>query len=259
MVAFFVAALLNATSLTSAPSAAAPFEDVHGRFTVELPEGWQFAPIAGDTSGAAFRRDLEGLFALASVRAVQLGASASLEAFSRKVASALVKEPGYKQLAEELDTLAGVPAIRRKFVMSVGRDGKLLKMVEERVAVIGGTGFVVHVETVAEAFGTFEPDFAQLFASFVPKGVKAKSAAVVTSSIVGAWVMVGDNDAKLDLKPNGTFRMSGMSGTYRIDGNKLVTQVVGTGQETFAWELLEGDLILSSPAFDEPIRYRRAR
>lgn len=237
---------------------ATPFQDVHERFTIDLPPEWEFAPMPGDVGGASFRCKREHVVALASVRVIKVGAGTQLSELAKRVGAAAEKEPGYKRLVDELDILAGMPAVRRRYQVNVDKEGKLVKTVEQRIAIGERQGYVVHVESVAETFPAFEAEFAHLFGTFRPvdrKGTKAKR--MMASPVVGAWAMAEDPSAVLTLRADGSLSMGGAGGVYRVEGKRLIARLQGGGEETFTWELIEGDLVLSSPSLDAPIRYRK--
>ncbi len=44
------------------------YEDIHQRFSVDLPNEWQLAPMPGDTGGVTFRRVRDQALAICTVR-----------------------------------------------------------------------------------------------------------------------------------------------------------------------------------------------
>ncbi len=248
-----VCALLT-LALAAAPT---PFEDVHRRFTLELPAGWQFSPIAGD-DGVAFRRQDGNLLANTTVRIIPLGPGDDLAAVGKVLAGIVERQKGYRVVAEGQTTLSGLPALRRRFVHALGEDARYTKMAEDRMAVHGGNAYIIHVETLAEAFGSFERDFDVLLSSFTIPGAKAEpELEPLSGELVGRWAMVVDPATILELRADGTFTLDGAAGVFRVAGQQLHLRPAGGGEESFAFRLRKDELTLGSPALGEPMRYRR--
>lgn len=237
-----------------------PFEDIEKRFSVDLPAGWSFAPQPGDVGGAYFRRTVEGMIANATVRIIPFTTPIDLASFAGQMAAAVELEPGYRLLQSQNVTLAGQAALRRRFVMSINGDPKWPKMVEQRFIVAGDTGYVVHVETVADAFGVFESDFNKLFDSFRPgplqvdaEVVSSPGAPVVAAPpvkpgktrrakqarradarvIIGRWEGGGH---ALQLSPGGVVTFDAIHGTYTLDNGSLVLRVMSQ-QLVFGYQI----------------------
>ena len=238
----------------AAVSATTPFTDPLERFTVELPTGWSFAPLPGDTTGVSFRRELDGVPANFSVRLLRVKKGTGAAAVAADLARLVQKQPGYRIVAEELDSLAGRPAFRRRYVVNINGDVAWPKMVEIRVAVHNHQAYVLHAETLAEAFGVFEKDFKKLFASFHPRDV-AKTKA---PSLAGRWRMQVDANVLFELSEDGRFILGDVVGIFRVVGQQLITQMPNGAEETFTWKITDDMLTLSSANLDEPIVYRRA-
>lgn len=235
------------------------FEDVHHRFTVDLPRGWTFTPMPGDTGGATFKRVRQDVPALASIRAFPVGKTTTLETLARERKNGAAAAPGFRLIEEQLDGLAGAKAKRMRYSAHIDEEGKLVKIVEERMALIAGVAYVVHVETLASEFGSFETDFAKLFESFSPGTKSGKSGnAKVRSPVVGRWAMAADPSSILELKSDGSLVMGTVLGRFVVQGKSIVAMLEG-GREEFTWSIVAGDLVLNSAALDHPIRYTRVR
>lgn len=237
------------------------YQDIHQRFTVDLPNEWQLAPMPGDTGGVTFRRTREGVLAICSIRITNLKRM-SLDTYVKKLIASNENEKGYRALIQEPDTLAGAPAYRRRFALDVDQEGKIKKTVEERIAIANGIGYIIHVETLEGAFDSFVADFQHFIDTFKPAGSEQPTSAQPSMGrfpVVGIWRMEGDANTVLALNPNGTLTMSGFTGLYRVEGGKLVVQLTGGIQEVFTWNLVGDTLTLVSPTLGEPIRYKRQR
>ncbi len=240
---------------------AAPFQDNFKRFSVELPEGWKFAPVAGDDTGAAFKKDFEGVPAHAQIRVFP--SDGSLAMLGKEMQAAVAKQPGYELVDQGPTTLSGVQAFRIRAVYLINGDKKWPKMVEDRMAMHGGNAYVVHVETLAEAFASFEGDFDAFFKGFAIPGASssqaaaATAAALLTGPFVGRWAMVGSPKTVFELRADGTFDLDGTPGTFRVEGAQLWTTPTGGDEEAFEWKVSGDELSVSSPALDKPMRYKR--
>jgi hypothetical protein len=236
----------------------ASFDDIHHRFTLDLPEGWEFAPVPGD-EGAAFRRNNNGLLANASVRVFELDPADTLEAVAQALKSVVSKEEGYKILTEEKVSLSGISGFRRRAVYTLRDDPRFAKMVEDRVAIWKGRAHVLHVEALAEAFAGFEDDFGRIFSSYViPQAPAARGAELIRGPFIGRWVMVDDRDTILELRADGTFALAGEKGVFRVEASALTLRPTRGAEETFAYEVSGDELVLKGSALGEPIRYKRA-
>ena len=249
-------------AVVSQPLAAAsaakgsPFVDTQGRFTMTLPPGWAFAPQPGDPHGVFFKKVLDGMPANATVRLVAFNTPIELGAFAARIAAASDQEPGFHLLFSEPTEQAGVPALRRRFVTYVNGDARLSKVVEQRILVVGGIrGYVVHAETLAEIFGSFEKDFAGLFASFVPTAGHPTVSAVLSAhrpprrlevgKLIGLWEGGGH---VLQLSPGSTIILDGLSGSYRLDQG-LLDCTFGTSKRLFEVSLEDNVLTLAGGSF----------
>ena len=209
---------------------ATPFEDVRHRFSLDLPAGWVYAPQPGDTGGATFRRQTEGRLAHAAVRVLRpLPASISLRDFVDQLAAPSADEPGFHLLQGGPTTLAGAAAMRRRYVVFVNADPKFPKMVEQIFALIGDTGYLMHVETIAELFDGFATDFRQLEASFRPgSGAPEKPALELPPAtgraLIGRWHGAGH---QIRFTVGGAVLWDELPGTYQLDGGVLIVKLRG--------------------------------
>jgi hypothetical protein len=234
----------------------APFTDVQGRFTLDLPEGWQFTPLPGDTAGAAFARKAADMFASAAVRMVPVDPASSPQVWATALVKAVEKTPGFKLTMKDDAKLGGANAARRRYMVFVDGDPKRPKVAEDRVVVQDGVAIFVHVETLDDSFALFEPDFAQIFGTLA-LGKGGPAAIGNAGPLVGKWLMKDTPDTFLDLKPDGTFDLAGTSGTYQVQGDLLITRQATGAVENFNFRLEGDELALASPNFDEPMRYVR--
>ena len=58
------------------------FIDIHERFQINQPKGWEFAPQPGDMAGASFRVERGGLIAQVSIRVIELKDYVTLDTFT---------------------------------------------------------------------------------------------------------------------------------------------------------------------------------
>lgn len=249
-------------ALALALSLGLPYEDIHQRFTVDLPNEWQLAPMPGDTGGVTFRRTREGALAIVSIRVTEVK-KISLDSYAKSIVSQTEKQKSYRRLAAGIDKLAGVAAYRHRYALDVDEEKKLKKTAEDRMAVVNGIGYVIHAESLEQTFDSFSADFTHFIDTFVPAGQQAPAQAQQTNAqrlvLVGTWRMEDDRNTVLQLNPNGTMAMAGFTGLYRIEGDKLVMQISGGQNETFTWNLVQDTLTLVAPSVGSPIKYKRQK
>lgn len=236
---------------------AAPFEDMRGRFALDLPPSWSFAPQPGEVSGASFQRVFNGVPATFSVQVMEVGAMTTLDAFVAAVAAGVSQGSGYELVDEGHGQLAGLSILRRRYTVTTKGWGQHTKMAEDWYAVHGGKGYVVHMESAVETFKALEYDFGFLRNSLRFAGVDPLAPSPHPASLTGRWLMLGTDDTVFDLKADGTFDLAGTPGVWRVKGNDLLTRPLGGGSEIFQWRLIDGELVLSGASLDQPIRYRR--
>jgi hypothetical protein len=133
----------------------------------------------------------------------------------------------------------------------------MIKTAEDRGIVSEGRGYVIHVESLSSTFFDFESDFNHMFDTF-RLGAKPGASKGSASPVVGKWRMDGTTDTFLELRGDGGFDLAGTTGTYRVQGQRLLMWMTGGGMEEFTFRLDGGDgLVLTSPNLGEPIRYTR--
>ena len=231
---------------------ATPYVDTLHRFSIDLPSGWEFAPQPGDTGGAFFRKNVEGLLANATVRVLNFPQPVQLADFAARIAAAADQEAGYRLLVSQNTTLAGVPALKRRYVVAISVERKLYKIVEQRILIRENFGYVVHCETIADMFPTFEADFAKFFVGFVPgEGELApvpvlhKRVKTDLRKLVGVWEGAGHS---LHLTPSGSVILDGIQGSYYVDNGVLVFKF-NQDRRTHEFELKGKLLTLSGGSF----------
>ncbi len=237
---------------------ALPYQDAQQRFSIDLPEGWQAAVGGNDTGGVTFTRNRGGVLAICSVRITPLGQT-SLDAYVTAMVDASRGQPGYKVIAQGNDKLAGGAAWRRRYVASIDPQGKLQKMIDERVTSSNGVAYVVHIETVTQAFESFVPEFSQLVNSFGFPRPEARQAmpGLPNYVLVGSWLSDNDKSSRITFYADGRVMFGAFIGVYRIDGNQLFIQLTNQQPQGYYWELVGGNLTLVNPALAIPLRYRR--
>jgi len=237
------------------------YEDIHQRFTIDLPDQWQLAPMPGDTGGVTFRRTREAALALCTVVISELK-KMTLDVYVKKWTDSVSQLQGYKAIESQPDKVAGSPAYRVKYSLPVDKEGKLRKTVEDRIALINGVGYMIHTESLDQSYDSFKTDFQHFVDTFKPAGAdpqQQQQQTVGNLAVVGIWRMADDKNTVLTLNPNGTMTMAGYTGLYRIDGPRLVMQLTGGTQEIFTWNVVGDTLTLVSPQLGEAIKYNRQR
>jgi hypothetical protein len=237
------------------------YEDIHQRFSVDLPAEWQLAPMPGDTGGVTFRRTREAALAICTIRISELK-KMTLDAYTKKWTDSIAQLQGYKAGEVKPDKVAGAPASRVKYSLPVDQEGKIRKTVEDRIVLINGVGYMIHTESLDQSYDSFASDFAHLVETFKPAGSDQKATQQQTIgnlAVVGIWRMQDDRNTVLTLNPNGTMTMAAYTGLYRIDGPRLIMQLTGGTQEIFTWNVVGDTLTLVSPQLGEQIKYNRQR
>jgi hypothetical protein len=236
---------------------AAPFEDVDHRFHLDLPVRWHFAPQPGDVHGAAFHRDADGAFANAMVRVMPFTMAVELDALASRVAAASDGEPGFRLLVRENSRVGLYPSIRRRFTALVNGDPRLPKMVEQQILVVGQTGYVLHGESLADVFPTFEADIMRMQASFVP-GAQGAGAAIHHAQklhrhhLMGQWISAGHT---LALSQGGAITLDGAHGTFSLEGGAL-TATFGKEVKVYQLDLTQQGLTLTGEAFGKGVLFK---
>ncbi len=234
----------------------APFEDTQGRFTIDLPRGWSFAPQPGDVSGAAFQRQLNDIPASFSIKILEVGKGTTGEDFANRLSAGISSEPGYELKSQGQQQLAGVTVYRRHYVVGIS-GAKFTKMVEDHLGVRLGKGYIVHMETLEDNFKKLAPDFAHLLSSLRFTGVDAGAPSPFPAELVGKWLMVGTKETIFQLNADGTFDLAGNPGVWRINGSEMLTRPLGGGAEIFQWRLVDGELEVNNDNLGSALRYRR--
>lgn len=245
------ATLLLVCTLVAAPVDAKRFEDTRKRFSFQLAKGWKFAPQPGDTNGATFKKQQGQLFAILSIRVLPADHQ-DTETFARRWFAAATDEPGYRTIKDGAGQLSGVPARVRQFVMDIDGDTEWVKMTSETIAVVGDHAYVLHGESVAQAFSTFADDLRRMSSSFtIPRRV------AIDPKVVGRWSMQVDAATVLTLNADGGFDLAGTTGRFRADGNTLVTTPSGGKSERFDYRVQGDRLSLRLQNTDSVFVYQR--
>ncbi len=226
-----------------------PFEDVQHRFHLNLPANWRFTPQPGDSGGATFHRDQDGVFANATVRVIPFEMAVPLDGLVNHIAAASDQEPGFRLLDRSQSRVAGYPALHRRYMVLVNGDPRLPKMVDQQILMVGSTGFVIHGEALADAFPTFEADIRQLGSSFVPGAALGKvappRAPLTRAALYGRWRANGHT---LVLSSGGAITLDGQAGRYRLEEGALLA-TFGTTTKVYQVDMREQGLELSGEQF----------
>ena len=245
-----------------------PFQDIHKRFNLDLPAGWKYIPQPGDTRGAVFHKNLEGVPAHLNIRSLKVPVGSSAGDVADSLLATMQYEPGYRLLANDMDFLGGMPGHRIRYVIDINGDRVWQKMVEDRFLVEGKRAWVVHFETIAEAFSSFEEDLTKVSSTFALGATSdssggsqrgALSGRKTVSKLVGRWQMVAQPTVVFEMKKDGSFDLAGHKGSWSNRGGKLITMPDGGGEESFNWQIDGNLLLLSGVHLTTPIQYRRIR
>jgi hypothetical protein len=262
----------SALYLAVASPGGTPFEDTQNRFTLELPRGWTFAPQPGDMSGAAFQRKLNDVPASFAIKIIEVAPTMTLDAFVARLTAGVASSPGYTLVSDSRERMAGLATVRRRYKVDVDVGGgdktNWVKVVEDWYSIGpgggGGTGkpgargYVVHAESLATSFASFEADFELMRRSVRFTGVDPGAPEPFPTELVGLWAMAADPNTLFRLEPDGTFDLAGTAGVWRVNGPEMMTRPLGGGAEVFRWRLVDGELELRHDNLGEPIRYRRS-
>jgi hypothetical protein len=247
-------------ALMTALTVATPFTDTRGRFQLDLPNGWQFAPQPGDVTGAAFQRKLGDEIANFAVRVTPVSDTTTLAEFVRRLSSSITSDPSYSLVNETTTQLAGLTVLKRRYTLALkGAKGssELVKLAEDAFSVQAGVGYVVHAETMEDSWAKFAGDFERLTASLRFSSVDPNTPSPFPKELCGRWLMSGTTDTIFELRSDGTFDLAGTTGAWRVSGDKMMTQPVGGGREVFVWRLVNGELEVTNENLGGSIRYRR--
>jgi hypothetical protein len=213
---------------------AAPFADPDNGYSLELSEGWTFAPQAG-VRDPVFRTSQDGVPA----------------SFYIRVTTAPGPQPqgdGFRLLGKGTGVVAGQPAIWRRFVADIPELAQRKRMVVEWRFQHEGRTFLVHVESLAEALPAFEAGFQQMLASLRVADV------LDVSGLLGHWRSDGQ---PLQFRADGTFSLGALSGTFVLRGRQVITYMLEGAREVFDVSLQQDVLTLTSTRDQRLLRFER--
>ena len=220
--------LALAACLSAAPSSPATYLDTQKRFTLQLPAGWEVAPLPHDMGGMSFHRRRGGALALLGVQVFHFPTAVGLAEFDARVLAAYDQELGFapQPNSSGATQVAGRPAMRRRFVLQVAPGRKVFKLVEQHTLVVDQTGYAINCEALAESFGAFAGDCRALIDSFRPaQDIDSlphrhrPAEKLAARHLIGRWQ--GGSHA-LRLTPGGEVVLDQLEGTWRIDQGTLV-------------------------------------
>lgn len=248
------------TTLIVALSLAKPFDDPQERFRINLPKCWTAVVQAAGSSTVKFTCQKGKKIGNAAVQIFAVEPGTAVSTVIVRLTQSIETQPGYKLLDQSSAKLGGKKAARRRYQVYINNDPTLAKVSEDRAIVDKGTAYVVHVSAIASAYTAFTKDFNKMFRTLKPlKGVSVIPAAQAGSAkdLVGTWLMVGAEETVLVLRADGTFELAGTPGVFGQEGSKLIMRPNGGGPEQFTWAVAGNELVLTSQALGEPMRYRR--
>lgn len=233
-----LAASLGLTAFSSFSVLAKPYTDTKKRFALDMPTGWQLAPMPGDTAGMMFRREIDGVPGIlrVSVRSVVTGENVrdALDRFEAPFRA----EIGYQAGADIPTSIGLFPGMRRNFTVFANGDSRTVRSVEVHIVQAFGSVHQIHFETLESSRSIFARDVEKFLASYEPligQGIYAP--------LVGTWR--GENTPDLILSEDGRFILDKINGTFAADGGVMVLRLPD-GQESYRYKVDGNVLILSS-------------
>jgi len=238
---------------------ASTFVDVHERFEIDLPQGWDFAPQPGDASGASFRVERDGLIAQMTIRVLELKDFLSLKEFAEHLKLYERQPKSFKLVREKKSSLGQLGALMRRYTLRVEGHDSWEKLVEERYAVWGPYSYILRVEAIAEGFSSFLNDVEAIVEGFKPMlAGESIDADASQSSFAGTWYMNVLDESKIEFANDYHFTMDKVEGRYWVVDKAIVVFLKG-GKEKFGWEIVDGALVLSGKSLGKGIRYLRKK
>ncbi|MBN2360695.1 MAG: hypothetical protein JXR83_14665 [Deltaproteobacteria bacterium] len=228
------------------------YEDTKGRFALDLPLGWNLAPMPGDLKGMMFRRDIGDVPALFHAAVEGVRDSDTLESALDRLTSEFAQEIGYRKLTDLQVKVAGLPALRRTHSAFLSGNDKIVRYSVDTVLIAYGHVHFLHFETAENAYPSFKGDLDKLLGSFRPL-VGRK----VYGPLLGDWELVSSRSGlRLSLAADLSFVLGDKRGRYRADGTRL-TFIQADGRETFDYAVSESSLVVRNDNLSDPMTYRR--
>lgn len=244
-------ALLLLALVTSSSSWAKPYKDTRARFALEQPDGWQLAPLPGDTQGMVFRKVVDGVPGTlrVAVRVIKPGETTKMTL--DEVEETAKAELGYKRGGDVPTSVGLLPAMRRTFSVYASGDESTVRAIEVIALHAYGHAHILHFETLQDKRKAFTRDLDKMMASYqalIGKGVYA--------TLVGTWINQAGGP-ELILEEDGRYQLGPLRGGYQADGGKLVLRV-GTDGEAYRYVLEDNILTLSSPNLGDEMKFKRS-
>jgi hypothetical protein len=228
---------------------AKPYVDTKKRFSLDLPAGFELAPLPGDTAGMQFKKRLDDvpLSVHITVHALKPGETPkdSLDA-----AEAPFKlEIGYRAGGDVPVRVGGLSGLRRSLSVTASGDSKTVRAVELTVVHAYGFAHVVHMDTLESKHSAASRDVDKLLTSYQAIVGRAQA-----GPLVGRWATVGGPE--LELAPDGHFTLGPLGGTWSADPARLLLRLP-QGEEPYRYTLDGEHLTLESANLDAPMKYTR--
>ena len=249
---------------------ASPYTDTRGRFSLEMPSGWQLHPAFGDTKGMVFRKSLgqeAEAFAVFRVQ-VEPKKETSLDDIWIDVETHLAEGArGVEVVSRNRRLLvAGRPARGRRYrVRSSGHGPSASGEIRDvRVDVFETTEafFVLSYDARMRDAARLSADRRAFLRRFrvEPDGRSSSGSsarvALTRDMLLGAWRH--PSGSVLSLRPDGRFSLGRVEGTFSFSGGELVLKMAPGNVQTFRARIEDRRLILTSPALSEPVSYVRS-
>jgi hypothetical protein len=173
------------------PGKGRAWSDPQGRFSVELPAGWEARTPAGRVELWREHRD-SGYVARVTVQVRSLPPGVSSKHLALRVRDETRRgSPGYRSHGEERRIVGGVEALLTHFTYQEQGNAALVNDATQVVLVAGERGFVLTLEVAAGTREVFGDEFDKLLASFSAGGAsRPESAAPGTRRRLKAGEMV---------------------------------------------------------------------
>lgn len=144
------------------------WHDPSGRFSIDLPVGWQ-AEAAPDAPSVRFVRPHPdtGLVAEVQVEMESLPPGVKATHLNARVQGRnRERAPGYTVRDRDKTTISGLPAVQTLFTYRARGNAELAREVVQTVLVAGERGFVITLETVAGTRAVFWEEFELMLKGF---------------------------------------------------------------------------------------------
>jgi len=229
-----------------------PFTDSRDRFKLTLPTAWELTPMPGDTEGMVFRRKVGDVPGILAVKVAAVSPADNHTTIMDVRTRPFQRELGYDRQTELNVKLGELNALRRTHTVFLNGDSELKRYAVDHVVFAYGHAHFIHFETADGHYASFQKDLAAILASYTPLAGRK-----LYQPVMGRWQLVGSSDATLlALGADQFFTMGPKTGTYRVDGKRLILQD-GLGTETYRYLVDAEVLSIHNDNLKEPLSFKR--